>query len=153
MYDSATGNLIIPTLCGIGAGINKDSKTPKVTPAGLPSHTHDVQCGNTSPSIQHSHTFKGSAAHGYFSIETTGVDVDKTIFSVGKAVKSKNAAPGGDTDHLINWNYTPSGTITAPTAYNTSHNHITIAQGGGIGNSTTVQPQTYDELVYIVVKI
>lgn len=68
---------------------------------------------------------------GTFNHETTG-GTATGAFSIGSSIAGENAAPGGDTDHLINFN---AG------SYNSIYKD----------SATTVNTQSIKQLVYIVV--
>ena len=107
VYNSSTNTVRIPAVNSYFTNTANPQKLGDLTEASLPN------------------------IKGTFNHETTG-GTATGAFSIGSSIAGENAAPGGDTDHLIEFN---AGT------YNSIYKD----------SATTVNTQSIKQLVYIVV--
>lgn len=124
--------------------------------AGLPSHTHTATATTSSFSASHSHTRGSMNITG--TVKSAGRNGD-FLSGAFTFLNSDHDGASGRIDGGADYNYLAStasfnasnswtGSTSSATVSN-SHTHtITVASGGGIGSSDTIQPAAIKVRVY-----
>jgi len=147
VYYSDTQSIRLPKITGIVQGTNTNTSLGSIIPAGLPNHTHNATINSAG---SHTHTFSGNAMTGTGIPWRKQTNTDSQITGVfnRSATNTYYGLSSGDgSNYCINFYGVPSGSISS----SGSHTHsISVNNGGGIGSSNTVQPQTVQGYYYVV---
>lgn len=103
----------------------------------MPAHSHPLS-GYSGYENGHVHGPGTLNATGYFSMETSGIQLDGKLFSRGALARnSKTSAPGGTNDRRINFNLANAWNTSTRTTPGTSHRHPLTGTTGTAGSDSS----------------